>query len=455
MVLLAVSLAGNAVLFAAYVVKSPAHPGQSGIAPAANSHPAEPAAEASPATIEADAVRRTSRAEAVEREETDRNIAAATRMAGQWGALPHADLKVFAANLRRAGLPEHLVRALVAAEIDDRYRVREKALSSARPARRYWEADESAEPLETRLARLELRREKAELKASALGPDATTLEQAFDSPIPLEKRDMVRLITQDYESMITDIRGRAGNLLLDVEKKTIAYIEQERRNDLAAILSPSELADWEMLNSNTFRVLRRQLSGFQASEDEFRLIYETQRDLDERFHRDGPAPPAPSPSHRLAEEQARAAADARLRSLLGEERFAAFNRGRDREYQQLATLVQRVNLPESTAIDVFGIRETVTEESNRIYDDRTIPLEQKREALQSLARNARAQIRSALGDEVAGAYFQASDRWLNHVEQGGAVRFSPQTTFFRSLNSTRVRMPVPPPPAPTGSSPHP
>jgi hypothetical protein len=441
-VLLAVSVAAIVGLLAASVLKRPSVAPLPGAVAASRSEPVVESWSSSQGATKASA-----RSAVAEEPQPVSSV--------DWHALRSGDLRDFAANLRRAGVPEHLVRAMVSAEIDARFRDREKALSAARPTRRYWEADDAAEPLETRLARLELRREKAELKTSVLGLDATTLESAFDSPIPAERREMVRLITQDYESMINDIRGRAGNLLLDSEKKTIAYIEQERRNDLAAILSPSELADWEMINSNTFRTLRRQLSGFQANEEEFRLIYEIQRDLDERFRRDGPMPPAPSPTDRQAEERARTAADEQLRSLLGESRFAAYTRGRDREYQALATLVQRVSMPETTAIDVFAIRETVTAESNRIYDDRTIPMEQKRAALQALAQNARSEINTRLGGEVAGAYFQVADRWLKYVEEGGAVRFGPQTTYFRSLNRTTVRPPGVPPPVPpaTGSRP--
>jgi hypothetical protein len=366
---------------------------------------------------------------------------------GQWEAAEDEDLPAYAARLRNAGLPESAVRHLVSAAIDRRFRDREQALGSgARPRPRYWEVGQNQESLETRLARLDLRRQKAQLLSSALGGETGTPDELFDSPIAPEHRDLVRMITQDYDAMITDIRGRAGGILLESEKEEIAYLEAERRQDLAGILTPQELGDYEMINSNTFRSLRHELSGFQTTEEEFRSIYETQRALDAQFRPDSAVRRVSSPEERRAETAARAAADEQLRTLLGPERFASYARARDREYQQLSALVQRVALPESTAIEIFGVREFVSTESNRIAADHTLTNDQQLAALAQLAQGARARIRAQLPGEAGDAYLQVADGWLNRVQEGGAITFQPNGTYVRSIR----RQPSPPPPPKPG-----
>ena len=108
-----------------------------------------------------------------------------------WSAVHSDDLATFAANLRTAGFPDRLVRALLAAEIDERFRARETALRSAKKTP-YWQLDFTSEPLETRLARLDLKREKARLREQLLGPDPVTAEDE-SIPVAAEKRGQLRV----------------------------------------------------------------------------------------------------------------------------------------------------------------------------------------------------------------------------------------------------------------------
>jgi hypothetical protein len=93
-------------------------------------------------------------------------------LATHWAALHSNDLAKYAANLRAAGLPDSLVRRIIAAEIDEQFRAREEALRPPRKPLKYWQTDSSRPSMETQLALLDLRREKARLRAQILGPES-------------------------------------------------------------------------------------------------------------------------------------------------------------------------------------------------------------------------------------------------------------------------------------------
>jgi len=76
-------------------------------------------------------------------------------------------------------------------------------------------------------------------------------------------------------------------------------------------------------------------------------------------------------------------------------------------------------------VRVFGLRDGVAQDSNRIYGDPALTLDQKRAALQALALQTRTQILAALGPTAGPAYVQTA-RWLTLVERGSAVTFGPE-----------------------------
>ena len=110
---------------------------------------------------------------------------------------------------------------------------------------------------------------------------------------------------------------------------------------------------------------------------------------------------------------------------LGDARFADYTRETIYDYQQLKRLTERANLPVEIANRAYALRDTIAQQSNRIFDDASLADEQKRTALQSLAQEVRAQLLATLGQVVGPAYVKTVDnQWLNNVERGAAVKFT-------------------------------
>jgi hypothetical protein len=121
-----------------------------------------------------------------------------------------------------------------------------------------------------------------------------------------------------------------------------------------------------------------------------------------------------------------------LKSALGEARAAEFFRAQDYEFQSLAQLALRENLPLDAAVRAYDLRTSTSEESGRIFDDKNLTTDQKRAAMQTLAQNTRAQLIGTLGPN-AGAAYASSATWLLAIEKGTSVRFERTITYFRPL----------------------
>jgi hypothetical protein len=271
--------------------------------------------------------------------------------------------------------------------------------------------------------------------------------------------DQLQRIEDDYAEMGAAIRSATNGILLAEDREKLALLQRERRADLASVLTPQELADYEMRSSPMTGMLVRQLATFNASESEFRAIFQAQQAYNDRLP--GAALTGGDYSARQTAQQQ---LNDQLKAGLGPDRYADYIRETDRNYQTLSRLAQRENIPTETAIRAFNVRDTVAQDSGRIADDGALSLDQKRAALHDLAERTRTQLLGMLGPNAGPTYVQLVDQqWLKAVERGNAVSFSGNTgsmtfsmggasgmpisvSFGSSPTYRSISPPAPPPP---------
>lgn len=439
--LLAGSLAANAVLVATFVAR-PA------LAPAAWQGWFESAAarEIRVAAVAADTAARSEKAAAAALTQ------AAAAQAKLWSTLATDDLKDLVARLRAAGFPASVIRSIVSARIEAAIAGRLQALTQAVHHTPYWQPS-SANSLRNPKyfeERAQIFRDRAKLLREALGDlgageesDAARGLRRDFGDLPASKVDALRRINDDYAEMMSEVRAASQGILLPEDRAKLALLEREKRADLAALLNPAELADYEMRSSILTQRLRQAMTLMNATESEFRAIYQAQlpfRDL---------VAPAPGMSAGNIDFEARRQAtrtmNEQIAAALGPARALEFQRASNYEYQQLATLAQRQNLPPNAAAEAFDLRQQTSLASDRIARDQTLSNAQKHAALKTLAERTRSQLASTLGP--AGSSYIQSATWLNAIERGTSVTFDGTTTMFRSLPppSTPPATPVTPP----------
>jgi hypothetical protein len=362
-----------------------------------------------------------------------------------WTAFATDDLATLVARLRAAGFPPEIIRAIIQAQLNARYDARIRALRDPDPNTPFWKLPSSYSMVGSTSKRWEeisqLQRERAKLSRELLGDDffatndVTTEQRRQFGDLTRAKIDAVQRIEDDYAEMNSAIRAAMKGITLPEDRDKFALLTREKHADLAAILTPEELADYEVRSSPITQMLRYQLNGFDASEAEYRAIYQMQQAYGEKFPYNGSFGGGDYQQRQATLEQL----NNQLKTALGDTRFADYSRETSYEYQQLKRLTERDNLPADTAVRAYAMRDNVAQQSTRIFDDTALTADQKRAALQSLAQDTRAQLLATLGPTVGPAYVKTADnQWLNIVERGAAVKFTGTSMTIGNGNASIV-----------------
>lgn len=338
-----------------------------------------------------------------------------------WAALHTGDIEAYIANLRAAGFPEKTVRALVSLALSEHYANRRKELQSAiKPApywreRHWWDGQDS----KTRAAIREMGLEHRETLKRLLGPEALE-ESGFSSvwgeqlknSMPGEKVERISRIQQDYAELSHEVHRAAQGMLLPEDREKLAFLEQEKLADLQTVLTPEEFLEFQLRTSQTANRLRNEFRGVDLTEREFRALYALRTPFDEQFSDAGARKPEQAEARRKAEEELRE----RYRSVLGEERYAEYQRVRDGNYDQLRRLTQRLALPKETAVRVHELQKSTEQRINEIRRNSQLKPEERNDRLSALAAEVKGSVSSALGARGYEAYLEHGGYWLRNIE---------------------------------------
>jgi len=342
-----------------------------------------------------------------------------------------ADLKTLIGRLRAAGFPPEIVRAMAQAEISARYDVKMRSMFEPDPNTPFWKLTTNFMTSgDNRMEQYSaLQRERAKLQRELFADpffstdDVTAAQRRQFGNLSKQSIEMLQRIEDDYAEMTSAIRSGTNGILLPEDREKLALLQRERLADLASVLSPSELADYQMRSSPVTNMLVRQLGNFNATEAEFGAIFRAQQAFSERM-----APAALSSGNFQDRRVAQQQLNEQLKASLGEARFADYQRETDRNYQQLMRLTERENMAKETALRAYNVRDTVAVESHRVVDDAALTVEQKRAALQALAERTRIELIGILGPNAGPAYVKVVDQqWLSMVQRGNAVSFDNPT----------------------------
>ena len=283
--------------------------------------------------------------------------------------------------------------------------------------------------------------------------DVSSAQRRQFGNLSRQKIDLIQRVEDDYAEMMSAVRAATKGIMLPEDREKLAFLTREKRDDLAAVLSPAELAEYEVRNSPITWSLSHELANFKPNEAEFRAIFSVQQQLNDKFPF-VPGVRTDFEGRRTTQVQL----SEQLKITLGERRFADYLRETSDDFHQLKRLVQRENLSPDAAVRAFDLRHVVSQNSVRIVDDPALTVEQKRAALGTLAKNTRDQIIATLGP-VAGPTFlnTVNHQWLNGVERGAAVTFigmpnrmtgSDSVMISLGSSATLRNLPVVSPPTP-------
>jgi hypothetical protein len=332
-----------------------------------------------------------------------------------WKVIEADSLGGLPSRLRDAGFPEYVVRAIIRAEVGSLYAARRRAIAEKVTPTPYWSRDYGHLSADAVCDYESLTREQDKTTATLLGVDPTESDESDD---PLRQRQMsglsstqfssVEAINADYNELQGRIVTKADGTLLPEDAEKLAYLEKQRQSDLAELLSPAELFEYQLRSSLLSSQLRTGLKRLKPTEEEFRAIFKAQQALEEN---DGPSD-SPDSNQNGARASRQAEVQSQIQQILGPDRFLEFQKSSDPAFQAAYQIVDRLNLPSEAVDQVEGIRSEIGLRAEEIQRDPNLNEITKNNQLTELADEATSKLTSILGNDGMAAYQQSGGFWL-------------------------------------------
>lgn len=312
-----------------------------------------------------------------------------------WGDLESKDYKEFIARLRAIGCPEQTIRDLIIADIDKLYSAKLQGLRPLRKSLNYWESeeDELANNYDQRewvRKERELEREKGRVVRELLGIDLASerqrskgLPDSFERRLaflPEDKRAEIRDLVETWAEREQSIREKAwdtGEPLSDQDRAQLRMIREQREQALETTMTPEQKESFDLSMSPTAEALRHDLYGMGATEDEFRALYELRKGFDQTWPRDE----IDTQDEASLKEWGKAlmSLEEQVKQVLGEERFAMYQRGQDYRFHELNSTISRFGLPRDKAAEAYEFLRLSQAERNRVLQTASYSADQQAE----------------------------------------------------------------------------
>ena len=352
-----------------------------------------------------------------------------------WHTVESEDYKQYIANLRDIDCPEETIRDIIIADVNKLYAPREAPFKTrARNTDRAEElvmadgmivsgssATRQAE-FEKRKQLRAIQKEKNALLKELLGielplevlraRDSRNYEEfewAFNA-LPANKRELVREIQENYWQTSDALKDKYNN------RRNAEYLEEykrinvERRAELAKVLTPNEMEDYEMRTSNISGSVRSSVEGFNVTEEEYRKLFRIRREIELPYGGNLGGGVAVDASGNLIDQDGRAyaqrekQADEKIKEALGEERFAQYKLNQDYTYRSLNQLAERYGLPQESILKALDVQKAYREQQQALRSNRALTSEQRQMAAQELRAETDKAMGNALGEKPANAF---------------------------------------------------
>jgi hypothetical protein len=360
-----------------------------------------------------------------------------------WSTLESTNYVLYIENLRGFGCPEETIRDLIITDIAKLYAKRRAALRAQVPQPAYWQAEGPLDQLAAHPEILKqiraLDQEQRALVKQLLGVTLETEMQKYwyddDAPphrlefLSKAKQEQLTELMARHDEMEADFLQRTRGLMLPRDEAELRRLQRQRQAALAELLTPEELEAYELRNSPTAQNLRSQLQGFNASEEEFRKMFELQKVYDDKFGES-----FSDDDTRDAQIRARAEAEAHktleeeLKRVLGEDRYKEYERVQDEDYRTAAKFAERFGLPEGAAAQVYDMKREAERQRQRVDANPDLTDAQKEAALRAIRRETERSLAEAIGANVYRDYRKVAGSWLNQLE--AFTPAPPEEPFF-------------------------
>jgi hypothetical protein len=344
----------------------------------------------------------------------------------QWSQLESTDYRQYIANLRAIGCPEATVRDIIITDVMRLFAARRgQFYHNGRPFR-YWETDEKRKLNQTQLQDREAKlaqidkelptvlREllginyERELNKYFVDADEDDRRLAFLSG---DQRAGVLALRDQFEGRRELVLSQAPDGQLSPGQiEQLRQIDREQEAALAASMTPDEKYQFDLTSSPTADRMRRELIGFNPTEAEFREIFSREQALDAAYAYDD----TNDDTVRAAKEADELTLRQDIEAALGPDRAAQFEQAQNPDFQSLALLAARFDLPPGVSQTVLQMRQLAEDARRQLLSDQAIPADRRAAALNAIQAEAERAARETLGDQAYTEYSRNAT-WIRNL----------------------------------------
>lgn len=329
------------------------------------------------------------------------------------GAPTAAEYAAWIQDLAAQQLPEHAIRQLVFAALQEEYAHQARQAQANQP---YWRQRRRTDAQEIQ-QRLAWEEEQRQLLRALFG------DEAEEDPLFAE---LFRPLGDDF-GFLGSAKQIALHELLeqrrgDDSQAFGAWPLRERmvdrqeanaalRRTIQELLTPEELLEYQLRESRLADAMRRSMDGLDYTEQEFRDIFQLRQQAQLDSLGDEPLDPM-SRDTRIALQEARDEADQRVRDYLGDTRYQELQRNQDPLFRSLQTLGARLGHTDAQVVEAYRVASTLRQQIDAVRSDPTLTPEERRSRLQTLNQELPSRLEEVVGSDSAASIQQNLGRLL-------------------------------------------
>jgi hypothetical protein len=256
----------------------------------------------------------------------------------------------------------------------------------------------------------------AKSPAAAL-PGAASQRSSVPAHPAADKAAQVEKIRRDYAEMVAkftaDFQAAGANFPggLNAYLRQLALLDREKWRDLTALLSPGELEDLQMAETQAGKDVQHWLGDTAATDEQRRAVFRLRREFDERHALTLDLTPALL----LAREERRQEMQRQILSQLGEALTAAWLRSEGPEYQRFLDFAAKQGLSPLAAQMLRTVKNRFVLEQLKLATRPELSPAEVKAALVELKETSLATLGQHMGSSLQLARESGVLDWLQHL----------------------------------------
>jgi hypothetical protein len=282
----------------------------------------------------------------------------------------------------------------------------------------------------------DLQKEKTALLIELLGVDIEKQhlkEEGIDSSnwgqwnnqtafLPEAKRDAVQKYLDDFQEKEQDFYASVSGAWDSDARTKQKELEKEKFAGLAQILTPDELREYELRNSQTASQIFSDIRGVSLTREQYEALYDIRAKYGDSIYNYGDAGNDADTIKQI--EQNKKDMQAEIAGALGADTSQQLERAQDYSYQQLASLARHNDLPTDTAAKIYDEKQAAENAAKALQANTDLTPDQQQAGLVQIRAETEASIKAALGDKLYRRYQSNGGWWINNLAPSTSQRLN-------------------------------